>query len=97
MTALLTSSSLLAPTVLPLRVPAAEVTNLEAVAPMHRGTIRSAPALPALAALGIRPGKVCTVLTRLPCGGPIVCAVDERQVALERSLAAQVMLIVDQR
>ncbi len=60
------------------------------LAPKQRGTIADAPDLPQLAALGFRPGKPCTVVAAQPWGGPIVCSVGERQVALQRSVAAAI-------
>ena len=60
------------------------------LAPRQHGTISHAPDLPALAALGLRPGKTCSLVACQPWGGPIICSIGGRQVALERSIASQI-------
>ena len=60
------------------------------LAPRQRGTISHAPDLPALAALGLRTGKTCSLVACQPWGGPIICSIGGRQVALERSIASQI-------
>ena len=60
------------------------------LAPKQLGTIAYAPDLPALAALGVRPGKTCSLVAAQPWGGPVICSVGGRQVALERSIAASI-------
>lgn len=56
------------------------------------GTISGVPDLPQLAAMGFRPGKDCTILAVQPWGGPVICAVAGREIALERGVAAKVQL-----
>lgn len=56
------------------------------------GRITHVPDHPQLAALGFRRGKDCAVLAVQPLGGPVVCSVAGRDVAVERSLAASVMV-----
>lgn len=58
--------------------------------PRQCGVIEHAPEIPALAALGLRPGKTCSLIAAQPWGGPIICSVGGRQVALERSIAQQI-------
>ena len=60
------------------------------LAPKQCGVIEHAPEIPALAALGLRPGKSCSLIAAQPWGGPIICSVGGRQVALERSIAQQI-------
>lgn len=60
------------------------------LAPRQLGTIAYAPNLPALAALGVRAGKTCSLVAAQPWGGPVICSVGGRQVALERSIAARI-------
>ncbi|TVR72783.1 MAG: methyltransferase domain-containing protein [Spirochaetaceae bacterium] len=56
------------------------------------GTISSVPDHPQLAAMGFRPGKDCTILAVQPLGGPIICTVAGRDVALERAIAENVLV-----
>ncbi len=63
------------------------------LAPRELGTIAYAPDLPALAALGVRPGKTCSLVAAHPWGGPVICSVGGRQVALERSIAADIGIL----
>lgn len=56
------------------------------------GTISSVPDHPQLAAMGFRPGKDCTILAVQPLGGPIICSVAGRDVALERAIAENVLV-----
>ncbi|TVQ39645.1 MAG: hypothetical protein EA384_05730 [Spirochaetaceae bacterium] len=60
------------------------------LAPRQHGTISHAPDLPSLAALGLRPGKTCSIVACQPWGGPIICSIGGRQVALERSIASRI-------
>ncbi|TVR87472.1 MAG: methyltransferase domain-containing protein [Spirochaetaceae bacterium] len=59
------------------------------------GTISAVPDLPQLAAMGFRPGKDCTIVAVQPWGGPVICAVAGREIALERGVAATVHLEAD--
>ncbi len=63
------------------------------LAPRELGTIAYAPDLPALAALGVRPGKTCSLVAAHPWGGPVICSVGGRQVALERAIAADIGIL----
>lgn len=62
------------------------------LAPNAAGTIAHAPDHPSLAALGLRPGRRCTVVTTQPWGGPVICAVGGREVALSRSIASSIRI-----
>ncbi len=63
------------------------------LSPSQCGIIANAPGIPALAALGVRPGKKCRVVARQPFGGPLVCSISGRQFAIERSIARTIELI----
>jgi Fe2+ transport system protein FeoA len=56
------------------------------------GTVSSVPDHPQLAAMGFRPGKDCTILAVQPLGGPVICTVAGRDVALERAIAETVLV-----
>ena len=56
------------------------------------GTISSVPDHPQLAAMGFRPGKSCTILAVQPLGGPVICSIAGRDVALERAIAESVLV-----
>ena len=60
------------------------------LAPRQPGMIAYAPELPSLAALGVRTGKTCRLVAAQPWGGPIVCSVGGRQIALERAIAERI-------
>ncbi len=54
--------------------------------------IAAAPHIPSLAALGVRPGKECRFVARQPFGGPVICSVGGRQVAIERDIARRIQV-----
>ncbi len=54
--------------------------------------IAVAPHIPSLAALGVRPGKECRFVASQPFGGPVICSVDGRQVAIERDVARRIQV-----
>lgn len=60
------------------------------LSPNAVGTIARTPDHPSLAALGLRPGRRCMVVTTQPWGGPVICSVGGREVALSRSIASSI-------
>lgn len=60
------------------------------LAPRESARIARAPVHPQLAAMGFREGKECTILAIQPWGGPVICSVGGRDVALERSIAGTI-------
>lgn len=84
--ALRTSAVQLAPATEPADVRTS--LSLCDLAPNGVGTIAHAPDHPSLAALGLRPGRRCMVVTTQPWGGPVICSVGGREVALSRSVAS---------
>ncbi len=66
------------------------VCSLCDLAPRQSGRIAHANVPPHLAAMGFRPGKDCTILAVQPWGGPVICTVAGRDVAVERNLARDI-------
>ncbi|WP_159438708.1 flippase-like domain-containing protein [Alkalispirochaeta americana] len=68
----------------------ASVCRLCDLAPCQGGQIAAIPDLPMLAAMGLRPGKDCTILAIQPWGGPVICSIGGRHIALERAVAEDI-------
>ncbi len=58
----------------------------------EKGTVCLVPEVELLSALGIRVGKRVQVMARSIAGGPILVRVDRRTVAIDRTIASQIML-----
>ncbi|WP_146049298.1 flippase-like domain-containing protein [Alkalispirochaeta sphaeroplastigenens] len=68
----------------------AGICRLCDLAPCQGGEITAIPDMPMLAAMGLRPGKACTILAVQPWGGPVICSIGGRQIALERTVAEDI-------
>jgi ferrous iron transport protein A len=44
---------------------------------------------------GIREGKIVEIITRQPCGGPIVISIEDREIAIGRGMASRVIVEVE--
>ena len=70
--------------------------SLRGLVPGQSGTICAVPPTGLLPALGIRCGKRLRVMARNVAGGPIVVLVDRRTIAIDRAIAAQIVLCLDE-
>ncbi len=67
-------------------------TTLLDLAPGNSGTILELPEIVMLSSLGIRKNKVVHCCSHQLFGGPIVVKTGNRQIALHRSLAKQIII-----
>ncbi len=58
----------------------------------EEGVIYDTPGMSLLASLGIRLGKRVRVLSKSLANGPLILMVDERSVAVDRSLAEEIFI-----
>lgn len=56
------------------------------------GTIHRVPEHPQLETMGFRQGKVCSIIAVQPFGGPVICSIAGRDVAVERSIAENILV-----
>ncbi len=66
--------------------------SLKTMAPGQQGTIESVPPMGLLPELGVRCGKRLSVIAHNIAGGPIVVQADRRLIAIDRCIAAQIMV-----
>jgi|GEM_PF-704606 len=66
--------------------------SLNCLLPGQKGIVSDVPAVDLLPALGIRKGKRLTIIARSVAGGPVLVCVDDRTIAIDRSIAKRVAL-----
>lgn len=74
------------------------IIGIDRLKPGQSGVVRSVEGgrgiVAKLEAMGLRPGKVVTKVSSQFMAGPVTVAVDGRQVAMGRGIAARVMVEV---
>lgn len=70
--------------------------SLRGLVPGQSGTVCAVPPIDLLPSLGVRCGKRLLVVARNVAGGPIVVLVDRRTIAIDRAIAAQIALCLDE-
>ncbi len=58
----------------------------------EEGIIHAVPEMGLLASLGLRRGKKVRLVSKTPAHGPLVLSVDERSVAIDRTLAERIIV-----
>jgi len=58
----------------------------------EEGIIHAVPDMGVLASLGLRRGKKVRLVSKSPARGPLVLSVDERSVAIDRTLAERIIV-----
>ena len=70
--------------------------RLNELSPGEIGAVIEVPAMALLPSLGIREGKQLRVVAKSIAGGPILVSVDQRTIAVDRAIAQQIHLEVDE-
>ena len=68
------------------------MSSLKELKEKQEGIIVKTPSNSMLASLGLRPGKKISVIAKEIFNGPLICKVDERNVALTRKMANDIMV-----
>ncbi|OWZ83526.1 FeoA family protein [Natranaerobius trueperi] len=58
----------------------------------QHGVINQTPSNPLLASLGFREGKHVTIKAKEIFKGPLICSIDDRNVAISRDVAKKVLI-----
>ncbi len=67
-----------------------KVASLGTLLRGEEGVIHAVPEMGLLASLGLRQGKKVRLVSKSPVRGPLVLSVDERSVAIDRTLAERI-------